>query len=138
VTPHVGLQVDDAAGRVLREFGPPPRRHVHVNPEYRAAILEGLHEAAQTSGGTSCSSFCGFRVPVAGKTGTAERGAGLANQSWYIVLAPFPNPRIVTAVTIEEGGFGAESAAPAAKEILEAYFGEHGGGAGGTYSGRHG
>ncbi len=25
-------------------------------------------------------------------------------------------------VTIEEGGFGAESAAPAAKEILEAYF----------------
>jgi penicillin-binding protein 2 len=137
VTPHVGLQIDDAAGRVLREFGPPPRRHVHVNPEYRAAILEGLHEAAQTSGGTSCSSFCGFRAQVAGKTGTAER-YGQANQSWYIVLAPFPNPRIVTAVTIEEGGFGAESAAPAAKEILEAYFGEHGGGAGGTYSGRHG
>lgn len=25
-------------------------------------------------------------------------------------------------MTIEEGGFGAESAAPAAKQILEAYF----------------
>lgn len=137
VTPHVGLQIDDAAGRVLREFGPPPRRHVHVNAEYRAAILEGLHEAAQAPEGTSCSSFCGFRVPVAGKTGTAER-VGHLNQSWYIVLAPYPNPRIVTAVTIEEGGFGAESAAPAAKEILETYFAEHGGGAGGTYGGSHG
>ena len=38
------------------------------------------------------------------------------------MLAPYPNPRIVTAVTIEEGGFGAESAAPAALQILEAYF----------------
>jgi cell division protein FtsI/penicillin-binding protein 2 len=33
----------------------------------------------------------------------------------------------VTAVTIEDGGFGAESAAPAAKQILEAYFHKHGG-----------
>ncbi len=136
VTPHVGLQIDDAAGRVLREFSPRPRRHVHVDPEYRAVILEGLHEAAQTSGGTSCSSFCGFRVQVAGKTGTAERGPGHPNQSWYVVLAPYPNPRIVTAVTIEEGGFGAESAAPAAKQILEAYFGKHGPGA--AYAGRRG
>lgn len=123
VTPHVGMQVEDTAGRVLREFHPPSRRHVHVNPEYRAAILAGLHEAAQSTGGTSCSSFCGFWLPVAGKTGTAER-TGHANQSWYVVLAPYPNPRIVTAVTIEEGGFGAESAAPAAKQILEAYFGK--------------
>jgi penicillin-binding protein 2 len=137
VTPHVGMQVEDAAGRVLREFRPPPRRHVPVNPEYRAAILEGLHEAAQTAGGTSCSSFCGFALPVAGKTGTAER-VGHANQSWYVVLAPYPNPRIVTAVTIEEGGFGAEAAAPAAKQILEAYFGKHGPGGAGPNGGGHG
>jgi penicillin-binding protein 2 len=124
VTPHVGKEIDDSAGRVLREFDPPARRHVHIDPAYRSEILEGLHEAAQASGGTSCSSFCGFPIQVAGKTGTAERGVGHANQSWYIVLAPYPNPRIVTAVTIEEGGYGAESAAPAAKEILEAYFGK--------------
>ncbi|MBS1879816.1 MAG: penicillin-binding protein 2 [Actinobacteria bacterium] len=122
VTPHVGMAVQDAAGRVLKEFNPKPRRHVHVDPTYRAAILEGLHEAAQSTGGTSCSSFCGFPVQVAGKTGTAERSIWRPNQSWYIVLAPYPNPQIVTAVTIEEGGFGAEAAAPAAKHILEAYF----------------
>jgi penicillin-binding protein 2 len=121
VTPHLGLQIDDAAGRVLKEFAPKPRRHVRMNPAYRSAILEGLHDAAQNGGGTSFDNFGSFPIPVAGKTGTAER-LGHNEQSWYGVLAPYPNPRIVTFVTMEEGGFGDESAAPAAKKILEAYF----------------
>ncbi len=121
VTPHVGMQVDDAAGRVLKEFDPPPRRHVHMDAAYRAAILEGLHDAAQNGAGTSFAVFGNFPIPVAGKTGTAERPP-YADQSWYGVLAPYPNPRIVTFVTMEEGGFGAEAAAPAARQILEAYF----------------
>lgn len=121
VTPHVGLQVDDAAGRVLKEFDPGPRRHVQIDPEYREAILEGLHDAAQNGGGTSFDVFGNFPIPVAGKTGTAQRPP-YEDQSWYGVLAPYPDPRIVTFVTMEEGGFGAEAAAPAAKTILEAYF----------------
>jgi penicillin-binding protein 2 len=121
VTPHVGKEIDDPAGRVLKEFDPKPRRHVHIDPEYRAAILEGLHDAAQNGGGTSFEVFGNFPIPVAGKTGTAQRPPHL-DQSWYGVLAPYPNPRIVTFVTMEEGGFGVESAAPAAKKILEAYF----------------
>ncbi len=124
VTPHVGLEVEDAAGRVLKEFDPPIRREFHIDPSYRSAILEGLHEAAQAPGGTSYDHFGGFPIPVAGKTGTAER-PGHADQSWYAILAPYPNPRIVTVVTIEEGGFGDESAAPAALQILEAYFSKH-------------
>jgi penicillin-binding protein 2 len=137
VTPHVGMQVDDAAGRVLREFEPRPRRHVHVDPGYRAAILEGLHLAAQAEGGTSYHVFGGFPIPVAGKTGTAQRPPN-PDQSWYIVLAPYPNPRIVTAVTIEQGGFGAESAAPAALEILEAYFDKRASGEAGPNGGSPG
>lgn len=121
-TPHLGLAVEDAFGRVQKEFDPKPRRHVRIDPSSREEILEGLHEAAQAPGGTSYPVFSSFPVEVAGKTGTAERLGYANNQSWYVVLAPYPNPRIVTAVTIEEGGFGAESAAPAAKTILEAYF----------------
>jgi penicillin-binding protein 2 len=121
VTPHIGLQVDDAAGRVLKEFDPKSRRHIHIDPEYRAAILEGLHDAAQNGAGTSFEVFGNFPIEVAGKTGTAQRPPH-ADQSWYGVLAPYPDPRIVTFVTMEEGGFGAESAAPAARKILEAYF----------------
>jgi penicillin-binding protein 2 len=137
VTPHVGLQIDDAAGRVVKEFTPRARRHVHFKQESRDVILEGLHEAAQAPGGTSYAVFGGFPVPVAGKTGTAQR-VGHADQSWYIVLAPYPNPRIVTAVTIEEGGFGAESAAPAALQILEAYFGKRSSGESGPNGGSPG
>lgn len=121
VTPHVGKEVTDAAGRVLKEFAPAPRRKIHIDPEYRSAILAGLHDAAQAPGGTSYEVFGGFPVPVAGKTGTAQRD-DQEDQSWYLVLAPWPDPKIVTAVTIEEGGFGAISAAPAALDILEAYF----------------
>jgi penicillin-binding protein 2 len=121
VRPHVGLRVEDAAGRVQQEIDPSPSRHAPVNGSYRDAILEGLHLAAQAPGGTSYSVFGGFPVPVAGKTGTAER-PGHYDQSWYVVLAPYPNPRIVVAVTIEEGGFGVDSAAPAALQILSQYF----------------
>lgn len=121
VTPHLGMEVEDAAGRVLREFDPKPRRKVKIDPGTRSVIMEGLHDAAQGSGGTSEPVFGSFPIPVAGKTGTAER-PGHADQSWYAILAPYPNPRIVTVVTIEEGGFGAQAAAPAAHTILEAYF----------------
>jgi penicillin-binding protein 2 len=124
VTPHVGMEVEDAAGRVLKEFDPEPRRKIKIDAANRMAIMEGLHQAAQGSRGTSYGIFGGFPIEVAGKTGTAQRPPH-ADQSWYAVLAPYPDPRIVTIVTMEEGGFGAESAAPAALQILEAYFGKH-------------
>jgi penicillin-binding protein 2 len=124
VTPHLGKEIDDSVGRVLKEFDPPPKRTVRIDPEYQAAILEGLHDAAQAPKGTSYKVFGSFPVPVAGKTGTAQRN-GQLDQSWYAVLAPYPDPEIVTVVTMEEGGFGADAAAPAAHAILEAYFHEH-------------
>jgi penicillin-binding protein 2 len=133
VTPHVGMEVEDAAGRVLKEFDPKPQRKIKIDAANRMAIMEGLHQAAQGPQGTSYGIFGGFPIEVAGKTGTAQRPPH-ADQSWYAVLAPYPDPRIVTIVTMEEGGFGAESAAPAALQILEAYFGKHAGSvaAGGT------
>lgn len=137
VTPHVGREITDAAGRVLREFAPPPQRHVRIDPAYRQVILEGLHGAAQSPEGTSFEVFGNFPVPVAGKTGTAQR-VGQADQSWYLVLAPYPDPKIVTAVTIEEGGFGAESAAPVALDILEAYFNKQAKGTAGPNGGSPG
>jgi penicillin-binding protein 2 len=122
VTPHLGLEVQDAAGRALKEFDPGPRRHVQINPASRSMIMEGLHQAAQVPGGTGFPVFGEFPIEIAGKTGTAERAGYANNQAWFISLAPYPNPNVVTVVTVEEGGFGAESAAPANKKILEAYF----------------
>ena len=119
--PHVGLQVEDAAGRVLREMDFASPRQVQIDPEWRETILAGLHDAAQSPEGTSYPVFGGFPVEVAGKTGTAERPP-YDDQSWYVVLAPYPDPEIVVAVTFEQGGFGADTAAPAALEILSEHF----------------
>jgi penicillin-binding protein 2 len=133
--PHVAQQIEDANGQVIQEIRPDPRRHVDIAPEYRQAIIAGLHAAAMEPGGTSYPIFGGSKVDIAGKTGTAERGLGNADQSWYVALAPYPNPRIVVAVTIERGGFGADSAAPAASQILSAYLGTKPGGAPSVSSG---
>jgi penicillin-binding protein 2 len=121
VRPHVGMSVDDASGRVVQEIDPAPQRHLEIAPQYRQAILEGIHMAAQSPGGTSYSVFGNFPIPMAGKTGTAER-IGQADQSWYVALAPYPNPDIVVAATIEQGGFGVDAAAPVACKILESYY----------------
>jgi penicillin-binding protein 2 len=123
-TPHLGLRVEDAAGRLLQRIDPPPARHVKIDPYYRQAIMDGLHLAASAPGGTSADVFAGFPVPVYGKTGTAQR-PNQGDQSWYVCYAPAANGRgpIVVAVTVEQGGFGAEAAAPAARLILSEWFG---------------
>jgi penicillin-binding protein 2 len=121
VRPHVGLEVEDAAGRILQEFEPKIQRKFHIDPGYRDVILEGLHAAAQEGDGTAAGVFGGFPIDIAGKTGTAERDEH-GDQSWFAALSPYPNPRIVTVATVEEGGFGAESAAPVVLDILEAIY----------------
>ena len=79
--------------------------------------MDGLHGAAMEPEGTSYPVFGGYPVDIAGKTGTAETAQG--DQSWYIAVAPYDDPRYVVAVTIERGGFGADTAAPAAQRILD-------------------
>lgn len=120
VKPHLGMAIDKATGQVVQQIDQPARRKITMNPAFRAAILEGLHKASSEGGGTSVDVFNGFPIAVAGKTGTAETNKG--DQSWYLALAPYPNPRYVVAVTVEQGGFGAESAAPAARLILAKLF----------------
>jgi penicillin-binding protein 2 len=118
VRPHVGMQVEDPAGRVIQEIEPAARREVEIEPQWRTAIMEGLRDAAMAPSGTSYGVFGGYPIEIAGKTGTAERGAGRADQSWYVALAPYEDPKYVVAVTIEGGGFGADAAAPVTRVIL--------------------
>jgi penicillin-binding protein 2 len=115
--PRLGLRIEDATGRALQELDAPTARRIKVAEANRQAILEGLYGAANAPGGTSTPVFEGFPIPVAGKTGTAEH-LGKADQSWYVALAPYPNPKYVVAVTDEAGGFGADTAAPMARRIL--------------------
>ncbi len=122
VTPHVGLEVEDSSGRVLQRIEPGASRKVVISASTRQAIADGLRAAASQDGGTSADVFRGFPYPVHGKTGTAER-AGQADQSWYVAYVPDKARPIVVAATVEQGGFGAEAAAPAVRLILSQWFG---------------
>jgi penicillin-binding protein 2 len=122
VNPHLGKGIDNSQGEAMQQIEQPARRKLDISQANVDAILKGLHAAAQSGGGTSDAVFNDFPVAIAGKTGTAEAGAGKEDQSWYLALAPYPNPRYVVAVTVEQGGFGAESAAPAARQILAKLF----------------
>jgi penicillin-binding protein 2 len=132
VTPHLGARIVNVNGKTVKRIKPPPTRHLRISDETRNVILGGLEEAAMTPGGTSYPVMGGFPFPVAGKTGTAERGLGQEDQSWYSVIAPYNNPQIVVTVTVEHGGFGVESAAPIARSLLEHYFQLDAGGATGA------
>jgi penicillin-binding protein 2 len=117
VRPHVGKAVLNSSGQIVRELRFPARRHLRLTDAY--AIRDGLIAGAHS--GTSAAVFGNFPVQVAGKTGTAEAPPG-SDHSWYGSWAPAYNPKLVVVVMIEHGGFGAEAAAPAAKEIYSAYF----------------
>ena len=59
-------------------------------------------------------------VKVAGKTGTAENETGKAH-AWFIGFAPADNPKVAVAVVLENAGTtGGKSAAPIARELMNA------------------
>ena len=121
VTPHVG-HGSRGRGRAGAEgIRAEAAAQVQHRPRHRDVILEGLHDAAQGGGGTAAAVFGGFPIPIAGKTGTAER-PGPRRPVLVRGPRPVPQPAYRDHATIEEGGFGAESAAPAASTILEAYL----------------
>ncbi|MBV9917485.1 MAG: penicillin-binding protein 2 [Solirubrobacterales bacterium] len=124
VRPHVGVEVDAPDGTLLQKIDPAPARRLHIDPANLDAIRTGLHEAASQAGGTSADVFAGWpqgQYPVFGKTGTAQH-FGQQDQSWYVCFVPDPVHPILVAVTVEQGGFGAQAAAPAAREILSQWF----------------
>ncbi|MGH2948819.1 MAG: penicillin-binding transpeptidase domain-containing protein, partial [Solirubrobacteraceae bacterium] len=123
VRPHLGKQVEDGGGRLVEELRTPARRRVDFDPAHREAIMAGLHGAATAADGTSADVFADFpyRDVMYGKTGTAERAPN-PDQSWYAAYVDHPTKPIVVVTTIERGGWGAETAAPAARLILNEWF----------------
>jgi penicillin-binding protein 2 len=126
VTPHLGMEIDERNGGLVQSLSFPPARHVHLNYADLSLVMEGIHEAASQPGGTSADVWSGWDQtanPVFGKTGTAQR-SGQEDQSWYMCYIADPHRPIVIAVTVEQGGFGAETAAPVARLMASQWFGK--------------
>jgi penicillin-binding protein 2 len=85
--------------------------------------------------GTGARAFAGAGYTSGGKTGTAQvfslKGAEykssrvkkeLRDHALFIAFAPADEPKIALAVLVENGGFGAQSAAPIARMVFDYYL----------------
>lgn len=124
VRPHLAKALQNRPGETIQEFQFPSKRKIDFDPIGLQAVQTGLYDAANGEGGTSTGVFADWprdKYPVHGKTGTAER-TGQPDQSWYVAYVPHPTRPIVVVVTVEDGGFGAEKAAPIAALMMKKWF----------------
>jgi penicillin-binding protein 2 len=118
--PYVVNKISSDNGDTIQTFGPEEVGNIQISPKTLGLIRESLRDVA-LEGGTAAQAFQNFPVSIAGKTGTAENSHG-SDHGWFIAYGPYEDPSIVVVVIVEQGGFGAGSAAPIARKIMEAAF----------------
>jgi penicillin-binding protein 2 len=126
VTPHVVSSVEQADNRgAVKAIFAPAAHQVNIPADQLRDVQDGLYEATHASYGTSSGVFGAFPVPIAGKTGTAEKSVDgvMRDQSWWCGYGPTDKPELVVCALIENGGHGGTAAAPAALKVFESYFG---------------
>jgi penicillin-binding protein 2 len=129
VAPHVLSDVENPNGTIVPTTAPAaPQPIPGLDPAYIKAIQQGLFEGTHDSFGTSYGVFGSFPVPVAGKTGTAQKIVtlpgykGEQDQSWWCGYGPANDPKLVVCAVIENGGHGGTAAAPAAEKVFAKFF----------------
>jgi penicillin-binding protein 2 len=121
--PHLVDTIATPGGREVAGPDDLCERTLPYSPQQLRIIVDAL--ATVTTGGTAACPFNGFplsTVPVAGKTGTAER-RGFQDTSWFAALTPADAPEYAIVVMVEQGGFGSQTAAPIARDIIESIYG---------------
>ncbi len=131
--PHLVKAVENIKTGAIREIEMHPSHVVAIKPEDLAVVKNALIGVARE--GTSARAFIGAQYISAGKTGTAQlfslKGEKyqpghleerLRDHAWYLAYAPADHPRIALAVLVENGGFGAQAAAPIARAVFDYYL----------------
>ena len=132
--PHVVRAIEDPASRERRLTVRSPSRTITLAPAHLALVKSAMVEVNRV--GTGRLAFKGAEYVVAGKTGTsqvigirqgerydarriAERHR---DHSLFMAFAPAEAPRLALAVIVENGGFGAQAAAPIARKVFDYYL----------------
>jgi penicillin-binding protein 2 len=131
--PHLVKYVVDARTGAQRVIEPQPMKTVPLRQENIEVIRNAM--IGVTKYGTGARAFAGAPYEVAGKTGTAQvfslKGEKYErhkvderhrDHALFIAFAPAHDPKIALAILVENGGFGAETAAPIARQVLDYYL----------------
>ncbi|MFQ5482175.1 MAG: penicillin-binding protein 2 [Nitrospinaceae bacterium] len=133
--PYLVLKTQDSEGKVFEEFFPKILSRISVDPENLKLVREALLGVVQNRRGTGRRARI-KNVPVAGKTGTAqvvrmktvegdqeeeETPYEFRDHAWFVAFAPYEKPEVAVAVIVEHGGHGGSTAAPLARELIQAY-----------------
>ena len=120
--PQVASEVvDPLTGKMVKKITPQATGHVSISPADYSAMLQGFEGVISNPTGTGYGAFQGFPTSwnLAGKTGTASNQKGEEPNSWFVAFGPNPNPQYVVLVVIAQGGYGADAAAPVARNIYD-------------------
>ncbi|MDC0274213.1 penicillin-binding transpeptidase domain-containing protein [Planctomycetaceae bacterium] len=82
-------------------------------------IREGMDRVVNWHRGTGYKTVRLPNVRIAGKTGTAEVGAGKQDHAWFAGYVPVDNPKYAFAIVVEHGGGGGSAAGPLAKQLVQ-------------------
>ena len=131
--PHLVKYITDSKTGERRMIEPEPFRTLPWKPEHIETIKKAM--VGVNTEGTGKRAFAGAEYVSGGKTGTAQvfslRGSeykanrlrkDLHDHALFIAFAPAEQPKIALAVLVENGGFGAQSAAPIARMVIDYYL----------------
>jgi penicillin-binding protein 2 len=131
--PHLVKYVTDTKTGDQRLIEPHPLKTLPLKQEHIDVIKNAM--IGVNKEGTGTRAFAGAGYVSAGKTGTAQvfsykgavhktesMAANLRDHALFIAFAPADKPTIALAVLVENGGFGAQAAAPIARQVLDYYL----------------
>ena len=131
--PHLVKYITDTKTGEKTMIEPEPIRVLPWKRQHIETIKKAM--VGVNTEGTGRRAFAGASYTSGGKTGTAQvfslKGAeykahklrkDLHDHALFIAFAPAEEPKIALAVLVENGGFGAQSAAPIARMVLDYYL----------------
>ena len=128
------LRASQAPGAPIEPVAADPGEPIPLRPEHVRLVTRAMVDVNRL--GTSRVVFSGAEYQAAGKTGTAQVIGIRQNEKYdvrkvaerhrdhslFVAFAPAVSPRIAVAVIVENGGFGAQAAAPIARALLDFHF----------------
>ncbi|MBE2259003.1 MAG: penicillin-binding protein 2 [Candidatus Accumulibacter sp.] len=131
--PHLVKYITDSRTGEQTMIEPEPLRRLPWKPQHIEIIKNAM--IGVNTQGTGARAFAGAGYTSGGKTGTAQvfslKGTDykasrlkehLRDHALFIAFAPAEQPKIAVAIVVENGGFGAQSAAPIARMVFDYYL----------------